>query len=256
MKKVFLFSIALATLFVSCKKHEDDDNKSSIYKGPIVQIYKGKAYTWVQLNKNDEPQKVAVVLNDDALNSLPTSGGGHMDNVWVLNFHPKFNTAIFNHVGLGWNPMGHEPAVIYGLPHFDFHFFMITPEEVAAIPAFATAVVKFNNWPAAAYFPTNYINRGGGVPMMGAHWIDVTSSEFNGQKFTQTFIFGSYDGMVNFYEPMITLDFLRTHGNFERSIPQPSKFQRTGWYPTKLTVSKHEDLTEIILGEFIYKTKS
>jgi hypothetical protein len=29
---------------------------------------------------------------------------------------------------------------------------------------------------------------------MGVHWIDPKSPEFNGGKFTQTFIFGSYDG--------------------------------------------------------------
>ncbi len=50
---------------------------------------------------------------------------------------------------------------------------------------------------------------GGGVPQMGAHWVDVTSPELNGSTFAQTFIYGSYDGQVNFYEPMITLDFLK-----------------------------------------------
>lgn len=256
MKKAFLLSIALVTLFISCKKHDDDDNKGSVYKGPVVQIYNGKAWTWVQLNKMEEPQKIAVVINDAALGSLPATSGGHMDNVWVLKFHPKFNTTIFNHVGLGWNPLGHEPLMIYGLPHFDFHFYEMTPEAVDAIPPFATAMDKFNNWPAAAYFPANYINPGGGVPMMGTHWIDVTSGEFHQQQFSQTFIYGSYDGKVTFYEPMITLDFLRNHTNFERSIPQPSKFQKTGWYPTKLMVSKHDGVTEIILSDFEYKIQS
>jgi hypothetical protein len=43
---------------------------------------------------------------------------------------------------------------------------------------------------------------------MGSHFVDITSPEFNGGIFTQTFIFGSYESNVIFYEPMITLDYL------------------------------------------------
>jgi hypothetical protein len=35
----------------------------------------------------------------------------------------------YNHIGIDWNPQGHEPQGIYDKPHFDFHFYMITPED-------------------------------------------------------------------------------------------------------------------------------
>lgn len=260
MKKIFLLSLGVTLLFSSCKK-DDVPVQNNIFKGPVVQVHEGKAWTWVQLDRSGKPERLAITLTDAALNSVPVAGDGHDhdhsgDNSWTLSFHPKAGVTPFNHVGMGWNPEGHEPEVIYGKPHFDFHFYMMTPAEVAAIPPYEVDSLKFKNWPAPAYFPPAYFNPGGGVPQMGAHWVDATSGEFNGQPFTQTFIYGSYDGKVTFYEPMITLDFLKNNNNFERNIPQPAKFQKTGYYPTKMKVVRHDGVTEIILDGFVYKTQS
>ena len=113
------------------------------------------------------------------------------------------------------------------------------------------------NLPDAAYFPATYIGPGAGVPMMGHHFIDATSPELTGQApFTQTFIYGSYDSKVVFYEPMITLDFLKTNSNFERAIPQPSKFKTAGYYPTKMKVIKRNGTTEVVLDGLTYRTAS
>ncbi len=261
MKKLFLLGLTAVVLFTGCKK-DRDDMKNGIFKGPVVQVHNGKAWTWVQLNNAGNPEKLAVTIDDAALNSLPTGGEGgdnhdhNHENNWTLSFHPKAAAIPFNHLGMGWNPDGHEPEIFYGKPHFDFHFYMMTPAEVAAIPPYEVDSLKFKNWPAPAYFPVGYFNAGGGVPQMGAHWIDPTSGEFNGQGFTQTFIYGSFDGKVNFYEPMITLEFLKNTSNFERSIPQPAKVQKTGYYPTKLRVVKHDGLTEIILDGFVQRIQS
>jgi hypothetical protein len=260
MKKILVPVLALATIFTSCKR-DDNNGRNNIFKGPETQVHGGKAWTWVQVDNEGNPLRLAVTLNDAVLNSVPAGNGsssGHdmMDNMWTLKFHPKAGVTEFNHVGMGWNPNGHEPEHIYDQPHFDFHFYMMTPDEVAAIPTYDQAKAKFDNWPAATYFPANYFNAGGGVPMMGAHWVDPTSHEFHGQLFTETFIFGSYEGKVTFYEPMITLAFLKNNNNFERGIPQPSKVQKSGYYPTKLRVVKHDGLTDIILDEFVYRTQS
>jgi hypothetical protein len=256
MKRIFILALSAVTLITSCKK---DNDKHGIFKGPEVQIYNGKAWTWVQIDKNGAPERLAVTLTDAALNSVPAggNGGGHSHELmWTLKFHSKASVTPFNHLMMNWNPDGHEPATIYDKPHFDFHFYMTTPQEVAAIPPYDVDSLKFKNWPAPSYFPANYFNPGGGVPQMGAHWIDPTSGEFNGLGFTETFIFGSFDGKVTFYEPMITKAFLLNNANFERSIPQPAKVQKTGYYPTKLRVVKHDGLTEIIFDNFVHRTQS
>lgn len=257
MKKILVVMLA-ALAFGACKK--DDLERNGIYKGPIANVHGGKAWTWIQINKNGNPEKLAVTLTDEALNSVPIGGEGNHghgdENSWTVKFHQKASVTPFNHVGLGWNPNGHEPEPIYGKPHFDFHFYMMTPQQVDAIPPYELDSAKFKNWPAPAYLPATYFNAGGGVPKMGAHWVDLTSGEFNGKGFTETFIYGGYDGKVTFYEPMITLEFLRTSNNFERGIPQPAKVQKSGWYPTKMKIIKHDGLTDVILDGFTFREQS
>jgi hypothetical protein len=259
MKKILFFALA-AIAFTSCKKDGLDERKG-IYKGPAVNIHAGKAWTWIQIDKNGNPEKLAVTLTDAVLNSVPVGGEGNghghgEETTWTLKFHQRATVTPFNHLNVGWNTNGHEPFQFYGKPHFDFHFYMMTPQQVDAIPPYEVDSMKFKNWPASAYFPSTYFNAGGGVPKMGAHWVDLTSGEFNGHQFTQTFIYGSFDGKVTFYEPMITLDFLKNNSDFQRSIPQPAKVQKTGWYPTKLKIVKHDEVTDVILDGFVFRQQS
>jgi hypothetical protein len=44
---------------------------------------------------------------------------------------------------------------------------------------------------------------------MGVHWIDPASHEFHGHDFTATVLYGSYNGEMNFIEPMITRAYSR-----------------------------------------------
>ncbi|RYY11325.1 MAG: hypothetical protein EOO04_35440 [Chitinophagaceae bacterium] len=172
----------------------------------------------------------------------------------MLPFNDQVKTLTpFKHIGLDYNPEGHEPAAVYGLPHFDVHFYLMSETERMAIPPYEVDSSKFVAVPTKEYMPVNYIALPGGVPQMGRHWADVTSPELAGQKFTQTFIYGSYNNNVTFYEPMITLDFLKVTSSFTRDIPQPSKVKVSGYYPTKMNVSKHDGLTDITLMAFVYR---
>lgn len=260
MKKILIIGIAAILVAFSTKFYYD--GKSGVFKGPVVQVHEGKSWTWVKLDKKGNPERIGISLTEKALTSVPAGNGhgGHAhgtSNNWVVKFNPVAGAVIpFNHVGMNWNPNGHEPEHIYDKPHFDFHFFSMTPEEVVVIPVYEADSTKFNNWPAAEYFPETYFNPGGGVPLMGAHWVDVTSGEFNGKPFTETFIFGSYNGKVTFYEPMITQEFLKSQNNYERDIPTPVRFQESGWYPTKMRILKHEGVTDIVLDNFVYRQKS
>jgi hypothetical protein len=84
---------------------------------------------------------------------------------------------------LDWNPAGHEPDHVYTLPHFDFHFYKITPAQVMAMmPSDPQWNTKAASLPAANFVPAGYqaahvlanIPAGAAaVPMMGLHWLDV-----------------------------------------------------------------------------------
>jgi hypothetical protein len=262
MKKILIF--ALAAGVVAFSSYTVLNNKKvQILKGPEVQVHGGKGWTSLQLDKQGNPEKLSVALTDDALNSLPAGtkneGHGHMEsNHWILKLHSKANVTPFDHVGMHWNPNGHEPENIYTLPHFDFHFYTTPPEEVLQIGTYETDSVRFKNMPSAEYYPANYVNPGAptAVPQMGGHFIDVTGGEFNGKTFTETFIYGSFDGKVTFWEPMITLDFLKKNANYAREIPQPAKVQASSWYPTKMKVVKHDGITEVVLEGFVYRKQS
>lgn len=263
MKKVFLLAALAGTVLSlqSCDKN-DDNHPGGVYKGPEVAYHEGKAFTWVQLSKTGAPEKLAIAIDEDVMENVPVEAGslegGHdHSNSISLQLHPKALAATpFRHVVLDWNPAGHEPDDVYTIPHFDFHFYMMEEAARLAIPPFEVNPDGFNNAPDAAYFPLNYVSPPNGVPQMGRHWFDVTSPELNGETFTQTFILGSYNGKVNFYEPMITRQFLLDNANFQRDIPQPAKFMESGYYPTKMRIQKHNHLTEIILEGFVFREKA
>ena len=259
MKRILLAAVAGLFLFTSCKK-DSDSPKEKVFKGPVEKFQHGKVWTWYEVDENDKPLRIAVSLDDATMNSLQhgqEGPGGHQhENMITLKLHPKAEATPFKHVHLGWNPNGHEPEMFYGKPHFDFHFYMIPEAEQMAIPPYEVDSTGFKNFPAPAYFPPTYFNPGGGVPQMGAHWVDLTSGEFNGKPFTETVIYGSYNGKVNFLEPMITEAFIKANPSFERSIPQPQKFQKTGYYPTKMRIQKVEGVTNVILEGFVLRQAS
>lgn len=255
MKRIFILTVLAGTLFASCKK----EDKEKIFKGPVTAFQQGRAWTWYETDEADKPLRLGIAIDEAAMNTLDRgndNGGHNHANSVVLKFHSKAAATPFNHVDLGWNPHGHEPEFIYGLPHFDFHFYTTTPEAVAAIPPYEVDSSKHKNWPAPEYLPATYFNPGGGVPKMGVHWLDFTSPELSGATFTQTFIYGSYDGQVTFYEPMITEAFILANPSFERTIPQPAKYQKTGYYPTKMRIAKVAGITNIILEEFVLRQAS
>lgn len=232
----------------------------NIYKGAEVAFKKGKVRTWYQTDDGERPVRVAISIDNAAWNSLDMTAPGGSNNVppntVVLPFHPKVDSRIFNHAELDWNPHGHEPVGVYDKPHFDFHFYNVSLDYVDAIPPYEVDPSKFNNYPNLDYLPVNYFNPGGGVPKMGCHWVDVTSAEFTPQGFGQTFIFGTYDGKVTFWEPMVTKAFFEAHAQFKRSIPQPKKFATSGYYPTTLELLKTDAGYWVILEDFEYREAS
>jgi hypothetical protein len=192
-------------------------------------------------------------VNDAAMNSVPLGQpSDHMSpaNNLLIPIAAESGTP-FKFAMVNWNSSGHEPDQVYTLPHFDFHFYTSTQAEVMNY----MDETKLNAEPNAAYIPANHIS-GPGVPMMGKHYIDATSPELQGQTFTQTFLFGSYDSKVVFWEPMITQAFLKNTTQFERALPQPSKFQQAGYYPTKMKINRKDGVTEISLTDFVNRQAS
>ncbi len=207
--------------------------------GEAAQLGNGTIRSWVKLNLDGQPSSVGVTFTEAALTGLPVRNPeGQHGWEYNLALPPQAAKTPFNHIGINWNPQGHEPEPIYGIGHFDFHFYMISQTERAAITLEDDGMAKFKKLPSAEFAPPDYFYAPGSeVPQMGAHWVNQNAHEFHGHAFTTTFIFGSYDGRFIFWEPMITKSFLESKPNWLEAIKQPAQFEKPAYYPTHYRVS-------------------
>jgi len=228
MKKYSLFfsaALILSASFTGCQK----DSKSGTFYGEQTHVGNGTVRTFVTLNDDGNPETIGYKFTESMLSGLPDKDA--MSNMYNLNFPSQAGVAGYDHAELDWNPHGHEPLPIYGYPHFDFHFYTVGAGELGQIaPGPDTVAVD------PQYIPKDYVTGVMAVPNMGVHWADTLSSEFRGQKFTTTFIYGFYHGKMLFVEPMITKEYLETHPDVTMPVKQPAAFQTPGYFPTKYSI--------------------
>ncbi len=236
---------AAALLLTGCS-HKDSTAHPTYY-GPTVQMGDGAIRSFITLDPARQPEQIGYELTAAALTNLPKAT--HADSMALENGQmamakeylvPLPDSAkqytVFDHLAANWNPLGHTPVGVYNKPHFDFHFYNMPLAQREAIPDYMMDSSGFNNLPAAVYLPGDYIRVPGGEMKMGTHWADKTSAELNGGSFTQTFIYGSYNGKVTFYEPMVTLAFLQQSSSFTGAIKQPSQWAVPGYYPSQYAI--------------------
>ncbi len=182
---------------------------------------------------------------------------GHPTYEYELLF-PQVSSALpFTHMGLNWNDRGHAPDSVFALPHFDFHFYTISPEERHQITAVGDDEAKVYNLPSEEFIGTGYVLApDSGEPRMGAHLIDPTQPVFNGAIFDETFLYGTYDAEVIFWEPMITRDYLLTQPNMTATIPLPAAYATSGYYPSTYSINYNQANQEysISLGGLSYNS--
>lgn len=208
------------------------------YVGTAVHMGKGTARVVVVTDAKNQPLSIAVHMTPDALDGLPTElnrktaeGGWEFPLPVPAEAHTGFTEVVID-----WNPHGHPPPDIYTVPHFDFHFYAVSPATVEGIkfsgPTDPAAKVSDFNLVPPDYqvVPDTVVNR------MGVHAIDTKAPEFNGKPFTATFIYGYYQDRLIFLEPMVTLAFLHSKPNFSAPVKIPAHYSSPGYYPRKYSV--------------------
>ena len=169
------------------------------------------------------------------------SGGHGREMDFPLASQDKI--APFKWALINWQAHGHSPIGVYDRPHFDFHFY--TQDRIARnfirvgpcallinCDDFATGQVPV----PTDYIHPDFMDVGAVESRMGNHLVDVTSPEWHGQTFTETWFFGSYNGKLTFWEPMITKELLESKPNMCKDIKLPAKYQESGSYPTKYCI--------------------
>ena len=210
----------------------------------------GRTYVVIDQQNDDAPVELGVALDERALDGLPTDEPAHGGESGIELQLPAQNPTPYHFVELDWNPHGHPPVAIYGLPHFDFHFYTITPTERDAIDpadpqfaakALASVTIGAGGVPAdqvpAGYVPPPGPATDNAVPSMGVHWIDPTSPEFGGQTFTRTFLYGDWNGRFIFAEPMVTRAFLLTRPDVTVPVGTAAHYVPVGAYPSAYRVT-------------------
>lgn len=265
------------------------------YRGPCAEYGErtdhgdGEAQAYSQ-SVGSRPVSVGLVLSDASLDGLPhdppTDGkwcfdknddgttdpmtecaGGYETQ---LELGPDFRSDVdspFTYVLSNWNPHGHIPLGVYDLPHFDVHFYVEEDAKRTAIrPGPCPQLVNCDDYvlgkrlPAERYLAPDYADLDAVEPAMGNHLVDPTAPEFNGERFTHTWIYGVWNRKVTFYEAMITrewLDELRS-GSAEASCVDfklPEAWQESGWYPTSYCMRHRENRDEITvsLEDFVHR---
>lgn len=195
--------------------------------------------------------------NGDNEIDLEECDGGHERVLYFDN-----NKSPFKYMVINWEPHGHIPADVYDTPHFDFHFYMmddIARNQIAVGPCpgvMNCAQAEIAILPLrSGYIHPDFSNTQLTFARMGNHWIDSTSPEFNGGEFTQTFIQGSYDGHLTFYEPMASLAYLLSEPRQCTAIKQPVLYEQAGYYPTQYCIryTKPLDTYRVTLENFVYR---
>ncbi|HET9504670.1 MAG TPA: DUF5602 domain-containing protein [Hymenobacter sp.] len=248
--------VASLGLLAACGKDDKTPQPSTDY-GPAVTMGAGKAMGYISRDASGNPTEIGVRFGEAALNGLPaTPTTGTM---YDIALPPSAAKTPFDHISFDWNPIGHEPNGVYSVPHFDAHFYMQT---MSAQHAITLDDPKGDIFPATAKLPTGYatppnVVPGRTIPMMGRHWTDPASPEYQpGGSFSSTFIYGTYDGRVTFLEPMFTKAMLTTSVNFTAPIKQPQAYEVSGkYYPTNYTIRYDATAKEYVisLGDMILR---
>lgn len=172
--------------------------------------------------------------------------------------------APFGYVQFNYNPHGHPaPAPpVYAKPHLDFHFYLVDLADVREIRTGSCGffidceIYERARVPVPdEYMPQGYIEVGAAAGEEGNHLLLSTAPELADPpaEFTQTFIFGSFDGHIVFYEPMIALDVFTPELDECHEIAQPMAWEIAGPYPTRYCMRyvPEDDSYSVTLQSFV-----
>ncbi|MBV1790288.1 DUF5602 domain-containing protein [Marinobacterium sp. D7] len=226
-----LLLAVLAIFTVGCSQFQKEQGLAGSYEGPPVSVGKGEARAYVRLDEQGKVTTLGILMSEDALDGLPEQVS-HGAVEYLLTLPPEAKAGGYDHVSVEWNPQGHIPPGVYDVPHFDFHFYLIDGKARSAITATGEDLARAHRQPEPSHMPVDYVlPEGTEVPNMGAHAIDPGGDEFNGKPFSQTFIYGFYDGRIIFMEPMMTLAFLQSRPSVSTPVKQPQIYSPDFAYP-------------------------
>jgi hypothetical protein len=221
-------TLVLAVLVLgACAKPEA---KIVEVKGDCGDVFKSQVCTWARM----QDTTVVAVGADVPIGSIanaPTTA----DMSWPPTAEAVLNVPAAAQAGSGfhqftmyWEATGHPPGP-YLTPHFDFHFYTISPADRSAITCSDTtkpAVLPAGYGLPDVALPPDMAKAIGVstlvglcVPQMGMH--SAPTAELDGKDiFKGDMVIGYIHGKPIFIEPMISRSMLMEKKSFDLMIPE------------------------------------
>ena len=190
--------------------------------GPCADAYGAELCTWAETT-GGSVSSFGVTVPMASVEGAPDD----VEMVWppVLTAVVALPATVRDQMGVHsikfyWEAHGHPPGP-YLTPHFDFHFYTISPEEVDAIDC---SDLSKPGSPHTGYalpdveIPDVGLLIGLCVPEMGMHALleeELASEEL----FSGTMVIGYYESRPIFFEPMVTRELLMTRQTFSLDMP-------------------------------------
>jgi hypothetical protein len=190
--------------------------------GECGMVYGGNVCTWAEM-QGDSVLSVGATIPMATVSGVPAE----MEMTWpptmggMLMLPAAAQQATgMSHLTVFWEAHGHPPGPFL-TPHFDFHFYGISPADREAIDCLD--VTKPTALPAGYELPDEEIPGigmlvGVCVPTMGMHSL-LSSSLAATDIFDATMVVGWIKGQPIFVEPMISKAFLERREGFSLPIP-------------------------------------
>ncbi|MEN8145249.1 MAG: hypothetical protein ABFS14_09890 [Gemmatimonadota bacterium] len=146
-----------------------------------------------------------------------------------------------DHLGINWEAHGHPPNTFLA-PHFDFHFYNLTPDEVRSIDC--ADETKPARLPEQHVLPDIDVPGMGTlvglcVPNMGMHAVQTIEAS-SSDLFEASMLIGYYRGEPAFFEPMVSQASLLAKQDFALSMPTVPALPAGVLYPSEFRAEYDE----------------
>ena len=236
---------ALASLAgIGVLAQNQNSSATRFVMGETGKIFGAPARSWAKLAGDGSVLEAGFTLSYDSVaratfpkadpNMKMDSPAAMPPPLVELNFPKEVqDTTFFDHLDVYWNPVGHPP--VYGVPHFDMHFFTINKAAVASIDCKDLSQAD-PSLLAKGYVPTVPPNATPDkvcIPRMGFHSLPAGDLGLKPGEFSKTMMAVYYGGKLNAIEPMISRDALLEKKSFSLNVPQLASLGRATRYPGK-----------------------
>jgi len=211
----------VAALFAGCAKGEQVAQEQTV-QGGCQAVFEANICTWATM-AGDQVVEFGATIPEALAANAPLEAEPVFPPL-ILASIPFPAQAVsatgFTHLSVSWESHGHPPA-LFLTPHFDFHFYTISPDAVQAIDC--SDLTKPAQTPAGYTLPDLDIPDMGTlvgicVPKMGMH--AMLESELNQtEPFGASMIVGYYQQKLIFLEPMIARAKLMDGQSFPLDVP-------------------------------------